>query len=68
MQRFAIFQCNDTQILAKFPNVPPVSDSTIRLNFGAFRVTHGLFTPFQLNIRPLSQHAILEIGRLLDEN
>jgi hypothetical protein len=67
MQCFAITQCSDTQVLAKFIKVPPMTDAAIGLNFGMLGFIHRKFAPLQANVRPLTQDSLLELWRLFHE-
>jgi hypothetical protein len=64
MQRQAVFQSNDPQVLAKFLDVQPVLDSAIfSLDFASSWIAYSLNAPLKFDVRPLVQYIVLEVVR-----
>ena len=61
MDRFAIFQRDDSQVLSKLGNINPVTDSAVILYFPSDCGIDGLDAPFHANIDALLEHVIAEV-------
>ena len=63
MHRFAIFQCNNPQMLAQFFNKGPVADTIIfLLSFAVNVIYQCLFAPFSFQIRPFPQYLFFKVS------